>query len=260
MLGSSCSIPRPNRACSSYLIEGAGHKVVVDLGTGAFANLREHAAYDAVDAIVISHMHADHFVDVIPMRYALKYGANGRKAKMPLWLPPDGEAMLRRLVSAFAPEGDGDFLSEVFDVRTFDPNGILRLGDATLRFAQTRHYVETFAVRFEAGGTSLTYSADTAPEENVVRLARNSDLFLCEASLLRNEVEPGVRGHSSPLEAAQMAQDAAVGSLMLTHYSDGQSAEDMMEAARMVYSGPVSCADDHVRCDVGSHAKAPAKR
>lgn len=260
MLGSSCSIPRPNRACSSYLVDGGGHKIVLDLGTGAFSNLRERIAYDTVDAIVITHMHADHFIDVIPMRYALKYGPNGRKAKMPLWLPPDGEAMLRRLVSAFAPEGDGDFLSEVFDVRTYDPNAILRLGSATLRFAQTRHYVPTFAVRYEADGTVLTYSADTAPEENVVRLARNSDLFLCEASLLRNEVEPGVRGHSSPLEAAQMAHDAEVASLMLTHYSDGQTVEDILEAARMVYSGPVKCADDLVHCSIGSHEKASAKR
>jgi ribonuclease BN (tRNA processing enzyme) len=229
------------------------------MGTGAFANLREYADYDAVDAIVITHMHADHFVDVIPMRYALKYGENKRKTKMPLWLPPDGEAMLRRLVSAFAPEGDGDFLSEVFEVRTYDPNAILRLGNATLRFAQTRHYVATYAVRYEAEGTVLTYSADTAPEENVVRLARNSDLFLCEASLLRNEVEPGVRGHSSPLEAAQMAHDAEVAALMLTHYSDGQTADEMIQAARMVYSGPISCADDHLHAAVGSHEKAPAK-
>jgi ribonuclease BN (tRNA processing enzyme) len=243
------------------MIEGPGHRIIVDMGTGAFANLREYAPYDGVDAIVISHMHADHFIDIIPMRYALKYGTNERKKRMALWLPPDGELMLRKLVSAFAPEGESDFLSEVFDVRTYDPNGTLRLGEATLRFAQTRHYVSTYAVRYESDRTVLTYSADTAPEENVVRLARNSDLFLCEASLLRNEVELGVRGHSSPLEAAQMAQDAGVASLMLTHYSDSQTADEMIEAARLVYSGPVSCADDHSRCDVGAASeRSPAKR
>jgi ribonuclease BN (tRNA processing enzyme) len=233
------------------LIEEGGQAIILDFGTGAFANLREYRAYESVDAIVISHMHADHFIDLVPMRYALKYGAQ-RKGRMPLYLPPGGEKMLRRLVSAFAPEGEGDFLSEVFDVRAFDPSKGLRLGDASLSFAPTRHYVPTFAVRYETRDASLTYSADTAPDENVVRLASESDLFLCEASLLRDEVEPGIRGHSSALEAAQMAQDARVRSLMLTHYSDAQTVEEMLKAARMVYAGPVSCADDHARCDLGS--------
>jgi ribonuclease BN (tRNA processing enzyme) len=250
VLGSSCSIPRPNRACSSYLIEEGGRSTVLDLGTGAFGNLREYVPYESVDAIVISHMHADHFIDLVPMRYALKYGVPPRNGRVELWLPPGGETMLRALVSAFAPEGEGDFITEVYDVRTYDPTAVLRLGDASLRFAPTRHYVPTFAIRYESGGAALTYSADTAPEESVVRLARNSDLFLCEASLLRNEVEPGMRGHSSAIEAAQMAHDAAVGSLMLTHYSDGQTAEEMLDAARMVYSGPISCADDHARYDL----------
>jgi ribonuclease BN (tRNA processing enzyme) len=234
------------------LIEEGGRTTLLDLGTGSFSNLREYVSYASVDAIVISHMHADHFIDIIPMRYALKYGTPRGAGRMALWLPPGGETMLRRLVSAFAPEGEGDFLAEVFDVRTYDPTTTLRLGDAQLRFAPTRHYVPTFAIRYEAGGTALTYSADTAPDENVVRLARDSDLFLCEASLLRNEVEPGVRGHSSPIEAAQMAHDAAVGTLMLTHYSDAQTPEDILDAARMVYSGPISCADDHTRYDLSA--------
>lgn len=224
--------------------------MLFDLGTGAFANLREYRPYESLDAIVISHMHADHFIDVIPMRYALKYGARPKRP-MPLYLPPGGEKMLRRLVSAFAREGEGDFLSEVFDVQTFDPSVPLRLGDATLRFAPTSHYIPTFAIRYETRDASLTYSADTAPDERVVQLAHECDLFLCEASLLRNEVEGGMRGHSSALEAAQMAQDAHARSLMLTHYSDAQSPEEMLEAARMVYGGPVSCADDHARCDLG---------
>jgi ribonuclease BN (tRNA processing enzyme) len=254
VLGSSCSIPRPSRACSSYLLEGGGHRIVVDLGSGAFSNLRKYASYDDIDGVVISHMHADHFIDLIPMRYALKYGTNVRRTKMPLWLPPGGETMLRRLVGVFAPEGNGDFLSEVFDVRTYDPMSGLVLHGATVRFAPTRHFVPTFAVRYEAGGRALTYSADTAPDENVVRLARGSDLFLCEASLLRNEIESGRRGHSSALEAAQMARDAEAASLMLTHYSDGQTPDEMIALAREVYPGPVACADDHLRCDIDGTA------
>lgn len=250
VLGSSCSIPRPNRACSSYLLEDGSRSTVLDFGTGAFANLREHLAYEAVDDVIISHMHADHFIDVIPLRYALKYGAPPRKRKVGLWLPPDGEAMLRKLVSAFAPEGPGDFLSEVFEIREFDPAQTLRLGEATVRFAPTVHYVPTFAIRYDVPGSSITYSADTAPDESVVHLARECELFLCEATLLKGEVERGLRGHSSPLEAAQMALDAHAAALMLTHYSSRQNAEDLISAARTIFAGPILCADDHACCDV----------
>ena len=160
--------------------------------------------------------------------------------------------MLRKLVSAFADEGTGDFLAPVFEVRTYDPASALRLGTAKLTFAPTRHYVPTYAVRYDANGSSLTYSADTAPDESVVRLARRSELFLCEASLLPGEIEPGTfRGHSSPHEAAQMARDADVGSLMLTHYSDGQTVKEMIAAARSIFKGPISAADDHTRFVVG---------
>lgn len=225
---------------------------MIDFGTGAFANLREYVEYDDVDAIVITHMHADHFIDVIPMRYALQYGNSRRKRKMQLWLPPEGEGMLRKLVSAFADEGTGDFLTSVFEVQTYDPTAALRLGTAKLTFAATRHYIPTYAVRYEANGSALTYSADTAPDENVVRLARHSELFLCEASLLPGEIEPGpLRGHSSPHEAGQMARDADVGSLMLTHYSDAQTVREMIAAARSIFKGPISCADDHTRFVVG---------
>jgi len=72
VLGSSCSIPRPGRACSAYLIAGAGTRAVVDFGSGALANLRFYCEPDQLDAVVISHMHADHFFDLIPLRYALK--------------------------------------------------------------------------------------------------------------------------------------------------------------------------------------------
>ena len=103
--GSSSSVPRPDRACSSYLIEDGESSVVFDLGSGSLANLRRYVDYDRVGAIVISHMHADHFLDLIPLRYALRYGSRQRKAKLPIYLPPGGLATLKRLVSAFADEG-----------------------------------------------------------------------------------------------------------------------------------------------------------
>lgn len=225
--------------------------MVLDLGTGGFANLRGYVDYDRLGAVVISHMHADHFIDLIPLRYALRYGPRRRAAKLPLYLPPGGTAMLARLCSAFANEG-GEFLSDVYELAEYDPASTLNVGSVSLRFAHTAHYIPAFAIRCESGGTSLTYSADTGPDERVVALARGSDAFLCEATLLAGERENGARGHLSAEEAAQMARAAGAARLILTHYPEEARARDLDEAARAVFGGPVLVADDHRTFELGA--------
>jgi ribonuclease BN (tRNA processing enzyme) len=193
---------------------------------------------------VISHMHADHFIDLIPLRYALRYGSRRRARKLPVHLPPGGLAMLSSLVSAFAPEG-GDFLSDVFELHEYDPSRPLEIDGATLRFAHTAHYIPAFAIRWDRAGNSVTYSADTAPDERVIALARETDLFLCEATLRYGEVELGIRGHSSAADAARMATAADAKCLILTHYGEESTAGDLDIAAREHFAGAVLVADDH---------------
>lgn len=212
--------------------------------------MRRYADYDRLDAVVISHMHADHFIDLIPLRYALKYGPRPRRERLPLWMPPDGIAMLRQLVSAFASEGNGDFLDERFDIREYDPNRPLPMGDGQLHFALTTHYVPAYAIRYERNGTSLTYSADTAPDDHVIELAQKTDLFLCEATLLADDVEPGMRGHCSAAEAARMAAAAGARRLVLTHYSAEAQDRDLAGATQGIYGGEVLVADDHALIEV----------
>ena len=247
--GSSSSIPRPDRACSSYLIDDGETPIVLDLGTGAFANLRRHVDYDRLGAVVISHMHADHFIDLIPLRYALRYGPRRPEKKLPVYLPPGGLAMLRALVSAFPHEG-GDFLTDVFALAEYDPSRPLAVGGATLRFAHTAHYIPAFAVRWERGGASVTYSADTALDDRVTALARVTDVFLCEATLRHGEVEQGLRGHSSAADAAAMARDAGVGRLVLTHYPEEATSRDLDQAAREIFAAEIVVADDHTTLEL----------
>ncbi len=138
--GSSSSIPRPDRACSSYLVDDGETPIVLDLGTGAFSRLRRHVDYDRLGAVVISHMHADHFIDLIPLRYALRYGGRPRATKLPVYLPPGGLAMLRALVSAFPQEG-GDFLGDVFELAEYEPSrrSAHRRSDADVRAHAALH-------------------------------------------------------------------------------------------------------------------------
>ncbi len=246
MAGSSCSVPRVDRACSAYLIEDGDFAFSLDFGTGAFANMRRYVDYDRLDAVVISHMHADHFLDLIPLRYAVRYGTKKRTNRLPVWMPPGGVAMLRSITNAFANEGNGDFLDEAFDLKEFDPAQPLPIGSGRLRFAPTTHYITAYAIRYERNGTSITYSADTAPDPRVVELARGTDLFLCEATLLAGEQEHGgIRGHSSSLDAAQMAVDAGVARLVLTHYAQDATSRDLEECAKTIYKGDIMVADDH---------------
>jgi ribonuclease BN (tRNA processing enzyme) len=189
-------------------------------------------------------MHADHFIDVIPLRYALRYGPRSRRAKLPVYLPPNGLAILKALVEALPREG-GDFLADVFELAEYDPSQPLRIGGATVTFAPTTHYIPAFAMRWQHGTASATYSADTAPDERIVALARESDVFLCEATLRRGETEHGVRGHSSAEEAAAMARDAGVRRLVLTHYPQESTSVDLDRAARDIFGGEIVVADDH---------------
>ncbi len=251
-MGSSSSIPRPNRACSCYLVQSRSASIVLDLGSGAFAHLRQLVDYNRLDAVVITHMHADHFLDLIPLRYALKYGSSRRHGKLDVYLPPAGEKMLRRLVSAFESEDAGvDFLDEVFTLHAYDDRRPLEIQDVQLKFAKGVHFIEAFAIRAQINRTSLTYSADTAPNEQLVALAKDTNLFLCESTLGASESEGEPRGHCSAREAAGMAAKSGAASLMLTHYGSGIPPESLAEEARRHFKGECGVADDFLQIIVG---------
>jgi len=244
VLGSSSSIPRPGRACSGYLVEGGGSALATDLGTGALSNLRRVMPSERLDAVVISHMHADHFIDLIPMRYELKYGPRNSSKRPKLYLPPGGEVMLRNMVNAFARESPHDFINEVFEVHTFDPNVPLQIGETTVRFAQTVHFIPTFATRYEVDGSSICYSSDASPDRGLTQLARDANLFLCESTLLPNEREYGPRGHMSAAEAGLTAHDACVERLVLTHYPTETNPAQLYSEAQARFDGSIAVADD----------------
>lgn len=213
--------------------------------------MRRYLAAENVTAVVISHMHPDHFLDIIPMRYALRYGprANGRKVR--LLLPPDGEQLLRKMADAFHSESCDDYLGDVYEISAYDPTRPLRLGDATLTFAPTAHYIPTFAVRYQADGVSLTFSADTALEPRVCALGRETDVFLCEATLLPGVHETNGRGHLSAREAGMMARDADVRRLVLTHYGSETNDAELISEARATFGGEITIADDHLKLTIG---------
>ncbi|MEO6835755.1 MAG: MBL fold metallo-hydrolase [Candidatus Tumulicola sp.] len=242
-VGSSPSVQRPGRACSCYLLRTREAAVLLDIGSGALGNLQLALDYPQLDAVIVSHMHADHFLDLIPLRYGLTYGPPRRDRRLPVWLPPGGAKTLRKLCSAFAAEVEGDFLDQVLVVGEYDPTAALDVNDLRLTFRPATHYIDAYAIRAERGSSSVTYSGDTAPCDSVVEHARGCSLFLCEATLgLGSEDEP--RGHSSAAEAGEMARRAGVGHLALTHYGTAYAPGELVEAAQTAFPGRVSIVDD----------------
>ncbi|HEY1428250.1 MAG TPA: MBL fold metallo-hydrolase [Candidatus Tumulicola sp.] len=248
IVGSSPSVPRPGRACSSYLVRTARTSLLLDCGSGALSSLREEFDYAALDAIVVTHMHADHFVDLLPLRYGLTYGPSFRATALPLWLPPGGEATLRTVCSAFGRDGAADFLAP-FEIREYSDAQSVDARDITLSFAAVRHYIDAFAVRVRTPSGTLTYSGDSAPCDALVDLARDSDLFLCEVTIgTGNEDEP--RGHSSAREAGHMAAAARARALALTHYPAECPIAALHDEAAREFDGQVTIVDDGMELEV----------
>jgi ribonuclease BN (tRNA processing enzyme) len=189
-------------------------------------------------------MHADHFLDLVMLRNALKYGPQRRQVKLPVYVPASGEKWLHAIGLGVGSETSEDFFDGVFDVRTYDAASTLAVEEFEIRFAPTVHYIDAFAICLQSKGGTITYSGDTAPCRNVVQLARESDLFLCESTLGPDGSESGIRGHCSAREAALMASEAGVQKLLLTHYGSELSPRLLEEEVRRYFPGPCAVADD----------------
>jgi ribonuclease BN (tRNA processing enzyme) len=219
VLGKSPSWQDAGGACSGYLVEDAGTRVLLDCGPGVFGRIREVVDYRAVDAVVLSHLHADHVLDVIPYGSGLRFGPAGPdgRARPALHVPPGGLARLGALAEA-ASMG-AEHLALAFATSEYDPAAPLAVGGLELRFRAVPHFVPTWAIDVRGEEGRLTYGADCGPNDALCELARDTDLLLIEATLPRPERE-GDRGHLTPQEAGEHGARAGARRLVLTHFSD----------------------------------------
>lgn len=236
VVGSSGTMPGKDGPASSYLLESAGFRLVLDMGNGASGALQRYVGLLDLDAIVISHVHADHCLDLVVYSYARRYGTGSPKP-LPVY-GPDG--LRERLLTAFdAAPADG--LEDVYEFRTLH-EGRRTIGPFAVDLARMNHPVETFGVRVMADGASITYSADTGVCPALVNLARNTDLLLCEAAF-RHGAPGNVEGlHLSARQAGEHATQANAKRLVLTHIPPWIDADDSIAEARATFGGPVELA------------------
>lgn len=239
VLGSSPAVPNPGGACSGYLLELAGRRVLVDCGHGVVGILRTVTEIASLDAVLVSHMHPDHIFDLVPLTYGFMFG---RLPPIPLLLPPGGYSTLEALQEAV---GLGDqFFKRSFAVEEYSPDNELETAGLAVTFAPTRHFIPGYAMRFtvgSGGGGDILYTADTGWSEDVLRLARGAELALVESTVLRYESDYEATGHLTPELAGELARAAGVRRLLLTHYARTMG-ERMRAVAQSAFGGPVELA------------------
>ncbi|MBA2514716.1 MAG: MBL fold metallo-hydrolase [Solirubrobacterales bacterium] len=243
VLGKSPAWQDAGGACSGYLIEDGSTTLLLDCGSGVFAKLRARLDYTGLDAVLITHLHADHVLDLIPFASALTYSPRRQQrapARPSLHAPPGARERLAAMCagSSMAPE----HIERSFALREYDPGEELVVGELRVRFCPVPHFVPTNAVQVTSGsGGRFTFSADTAPSESLVEFAAGSDLLLIEATLPSPEPE-APRGHLTAEEAGEHGRLARVGRVVLTHISDELDADGARSEAARGFGGEVEIA------------------
>jgi len=252
VLGKSPSWQDAGGACSGYLLSDGETTVLIDCGNGVFSKLRLFCDYVDVDAVAISHLHADHFLDLVPYSYALTYAPRQQPVPVDRWPGTENPARPRLIAPRGSTEtfrqvvgawGNDDLIENAFALEEYEPNAVVEVGDIRLRFHEVPHFTETFAIDMSSrrGDGRITYGADSRPGDELVEIARDTDLLIVEATLPRPE-RTGVRGHLTPTEAGEHARLAGAKRVVLTHISDELDADRARERATEAFGGPVEVA------------------
>jgi ribonuclease BN (tRNA processing enzyme) len=212
IVGASGTFPGPHSGCSSYLLEQDGFRLLLDVGNGSTGALQAACGLLGPDAVIVSHLHGDHYLDLITYTYARRYHPDGQAPLLPVYGPSD---IHNQIVGAYGRDV-GDLLDEVYIFNPIEADQKIGVGPFDVDLRRVNHPVETYGMRVSAGGRTITYSADTGESSVLADLAKDADVFLCEASYLDGDANPPDI-HLTGKQAAQYATQADVQRLLLTH-------------------------------------------
>ncbi len=241
IVGCSGSFPGPDSPASCYLFEAEGFRLLVDLGNGALGPLQRYTGLDRIDAVCLSHLHADHCLDMCGLQVFRTYHPSGQLAPIPVYGPAGADLRLDRATGVESAYP----MSAIFDFVALSP-GTREIGPFRVVTDHMNHPVETFGLRIEHGGRAIAYSADTGLSEPLVRLAKNADVLICEASFPDVEDLPPDL-HLTAAQAAEHAVKAGAGQLILTHLVPWTDRDHALEQAAAVYTGPLALATSGTR-------------
>jgi len=237
ILGSSGTYSTPGHPTSGYLLQDEGTSVWLDTGSGSFAALQNVIDFNSLDALVITHVHADHCIDVLGFYHAVRYG--GRPETI---IPAHVPAGLAERLKAFLGDPDHS-IAKTLDFRVHGEGDRVQIGGIEFRFAITDHPVPTLGVRATAqSGRVLAYSADTGPQGSWSWIAEGANLFLCEATYQGPADEKPWAHHLTAGEAGLIARRVKAQTLMVTHLWPALDPELSVQEAEHTFGKPVMLA------------------
>ena len=245
VLGCSGSGPGPSSPASGYLVTAGDARLVLDLGNGAFGALQRHLDPWELDAVALSHLHADHCADVASLVVHRRYHPSPPPdaGALRVYAPAEAPSRLAALYAPSAEELASTDLSDVLELRDLAAADLEQIGCVTLRAARVDHLCTAYALRVQHDGAALVYSGDTGPCPALVELARGADALLCEATWPHavpgqyTEPPPGI--HLSGRQAGEHAAAAGVGRLLITHVPGWFDGAALVAEARETFDGPV---------------------
>jgi ribonuclease BN (tRNA processing enzyme) len=237
VIGCAGSFAGPDSPASCYLVEapfeGRTYRLLVDLGSGAFGPLQRYSTIRDIDAIALSHLHADHCFDMSGFYVVSRYHPDGAFLPIPV-LAPEGAGQF--LASAYG-SGENSGMLEQFDFRAWQDGGTEQLGPFSVTSVLVNHPVPAFAIRITSTAGTLVYSGDTGRSEALAALVEGADLFLCEASFVESATNPPDL-HLTGAEAGGYAARGAVGRLLVTHVPSWTDPSEVESDVKTTWDGP----------------------
>ncbi len=240
-LGTSAAYPTAERACSGYLIRENGTSILMDMGSSVTRNLMRWMDPRLVSGIIISHLHQDHFIDIYPLYYYLAYH-QAENFPIDVYAPEGTRDFVVRLMS-----GSETGLDSVYNFKALSDKGEFRIGDIACQSIAVKHGMPAFGIRL-SGRRTVAYSSDTEFDEVLYDIARNSDVFICEAT--KQEDYKDVM-HLTAAQAGMIAKKAGAKKLMLTHIWPDFDPVRQQNMAAHEYDGPIIIAEDNMQILLG---------
>ncbi len=247
VLGCWAPYPRAGGSCSGYVVQDGNANVVLDMGNGTFSRLCGLFDFRSVRAVVLTHLHPDHYADIYCFKHAIEGAVrDGSRRIGPVKLLLPGEP--RELASRLAR------LSHAFDSTFFEdlpleevPPGVgarvYNIGNVRYFFLPVQHNLPCYAVGVEGSGY-FVYSGDTAPTDNLALFAEKADIFLCEASGFEKDGDYLRGNHMTARQAGELARRAGVRELIITHFWPEYNLEELRAQAAEGYRGRVEVATE----------------
>lgn len=251
VVGCSGSFAGPESAASCYLLEadheGRTWRVLLDLGSGALGSLQRFVDPLTLDAVLVSHLHPDHYFDLSGLYVMWKYHPEGARPRIPVWGP---KGVAKQAARAYGLRKEPGMSAE-FEFHEYD-DSVIELGPFTIEARRVVHPVTAYGLRVTGSDSDgvLVYSGDTGPCRELVELAAGADLLLAESAFVENALNP-VDLHLTGKQAGAAAKEAGVRRLVLTHIPPWHDPDAVLAEALPHFAGSLSLATTGASWEIG---------